>query len=42
MDAKELYLSPRTVGTHLSSIYQKLGVTSRAAAVRFASEHNLV
>ena len=40
--AQELYLSPRTVSTHLSSIYHKLEVTSRAAAVRFASEHNLL
>lgn len=40
--AQTLFLSPRTVSTHLTSIYHKLGVASRAAAVRFASEHNLV
>jgi DNA-binding NarL/FixJ family response regulator len=40
--AQRLFLSPRTVSTHLTSIYHKLGVESRAAAVRFASEHNLV
>jgi DNA-binding NarL/FixJ family response regulator len=40
--AERLFLSPRTVSTHLTSIYHKLGVASRAAAVRFASEHNLV
>jgi DNA-binding CsgD family transcriptional regulator len=40
--AERLYLSPRTVSTHLTSIYHKLGVASRAAAARFASEHNLV
>jgi predicted ATPase/DNA-binding CsgD family transcriptional regulator len=40
--AKELFLSPRTVETHLTSIYHKLGVSSRAAAVRFALEHGLV
>jgi DNA-binding NarL/FixJ family response regulator len=40
--AERLFLSPRTVSTHLTSIYHKLGVGSRAAAVRFASEHNLV
>jgi DNA-binding CsgD family transcriptional regulator len=39
--AKELYLSPRTIDTHLTSVYQKLGVSSRAAATRFALEHGL-
>jgi predicted ATPase/DNA-binding CsgD family transcriptional regulator len=40
--AEQLVIAPRTVGTHLSSIYQKLGVSSRAAATRFAVEHGLV
>jgi predicted ATPase/DNA-binding NarL/FixJ family response regulator len=40
--AQELFLSPRTVSTHLTSIYHKLGVATRAAAVRFASEYNIV
>ncbi len=39
--AAELFLSPRTVETHLTSIYHKLGVTSRAGATRFALEHDL-
>ena len=39
--AKELFISPNTVNRHLNSIYHKLGVTSRAAAARFAAEHNL-
>ena len=39
--AKRLFLSPRTIDTHLSSIYHKLGVSSRAAAVRFALEQGL-
>ena len=39
--AKELIVSPRTVETHLTSIYHKLGVTSRTAATRFALEHGL-
>ena len=39
--AEELVLSPRTVHTHLSSIYSKLGITSRSAATRYAIEHRL-
>jgi DNA-binding CsgD family transcriptional regulator len=39
--AAELFLSPRTIDTHLTSIYHKLGVTSRAAATRVALEHDL-
>jgi len=39
--AERLYLSPRTITTHLTSIYTKLGVASRLAAARFASEHRL-
>jgi predicted ATPase/DNA-binding CsgD family transcriptional regulator len=39
---QELFISPNTVNRHLNSIYRKLGVSSRAAATRFASEHNLV
>jgi predicted ATPase/DNA-binding SARP family transcriptional activator/DNA-binding CsgD family transcriptional regulator len=38
--ANEIFVSPRTVETHLTSIYHKLGVSSRAAATRFALEHN--
>jgi predicted ATPase/DNA-binding CsgD family transcriptional regulator len=40
--AHRLFLSPRTVHRHLSSIYRKLGVSSRSAATRFALEHGLV
>jgi DNA-binding CsgD family transcriptional regulator len=39
--AERLFLSPRTIGQHLRSIYNKLGVSSRAAATRFAVEHGL-
>ena len=40
--AERLYLSPRTVGQHLRSIYQKLGVPSRAAAVKEAVGRGLI
>src|SRR3954451_15876439 len=40
--AQELSISPRTVHRHLSSIYSKLGVSTRTAAARAAGEHGLV
>ncbi len=40
--AEQLVISPRTVNNHLTSIYSKLGVSSRAAATRYAMEHHLV
>jgi DNA-binding CsgD family transcriptional regulator len=40
--AQRLFVSPRTVNWHLGSVYRKLGSSSRAEAVRFASEHNLL
>jgi ATP/maltotriose-dependent transcriptional regulator MalT len=40
--AEQLIVSPRTVNFHLSSIYSKLGVSSRAAATRYAVEQHLV
>jgi DNA-binding NarL/FixJ family response regulator len=39
--AEQLVISPRTVNSHLTSIYNKLGVDSRTAASRFAVEHQL-
>jgi predicted ATPase/DNA-binding CsgD family transcriptional regulator len=38
---QRLFLSPRTVDWHLSSIYTKLGVRSRTEAARFAIRHGL-
>jgi predicted ATPase/DNA-binding CsgD family transcriptional regulator len=40
--AEQLVISPRTVDTHLTSIYSKIGVSSRSAATRYALEHHLV
>ena len=40
--AAELYLSAKTVSRHLSNIFTKIGVTSRAAATAFAFEHSIV
>ena len=40
--ADQLWISRRTVGQHLRSIYTKLDVPSRAAATRFAVEHDLL
>jgi DNA-binding NarL/FixJ family response regulator len=40
--AKRLIVSVRTVNAHVRSIYRKLGVSSRAAAGRFAAEHDLI
>ena len=39
--AERLVISPRTVHSHLNSIYSKLGISSRSAATRYAMEHDL-
>ena len=40
--AAELVLSERTVERHVSNIFAKLGVSTRAAATAWAYEHRLV
>jgi DNA-binding CsgD family transcriptional regulator len=40
--AKELVVSEKTVARHVSNIFAKLGVPSRAAATAYAYEHGLV
>jgi DNA-binding NarL/FixJ family response regulator len=39
---ERLFISPRTVGAHMRSIFSKLNVNSRAAAARIAGEQRLV
>jgi DNA-binding NarL/FixJ family response regulator len=40
--AAALVVSVRTVDRHVSNIYAKLGVSSRAAATSYAYQHGLV
>jgi ATP/maltotriose-dependent transcriptional regulator MalT len=40
--AEQLVIGLVTVNSHVRSIYSKLGVTSRAAATRYALEHHLL
>lgn len=40
--AEKLVISRRTVNTHLTSIYNKLGVNSRTGATRHALDHKLI
>ncbi|HYX82124.1 MAG TPA: response regulator transcription factor, partial [Gemmatimonadales bacterium] len=40
--AKELFISKKTVGTHLEHIFTKLGVRSRAQAIAVAYRNELV
>ncbi len=40
--SQELWVSEHTVKFHLTNIYRKLGVPNRAAAIRYAFDHQLV
>ena len=40
--AAALYLSDKTIARHLSNIFTKIGVATRAAATAYAFEHDLV
>ncbi len=40
--ARRLVVTPRTIASHVEHIYTKLGVSSRAQATLFATQHGLV
>src|SRR6476620_6928436 len=40
--AQELFISEKTVASHVSHIFTKLTVTSRSAATAYAYDHHLV
>ena len=40
--AEELFVSPRTVTTHITRMYAKLGISNRAEAVAIALRAGLV
>jgi DNA-binding NarL/FixJ family response regulator len=40
--AADLFLSEKTVARHVSNIFTKLGVSTRAAATAYAYEHELL
>lgn len=40
--ADELVVSPRTIDTHVTNVFTKLGVSSRSSATAYAYLHNLV
>jgi HD-GYP domain-containing protein (c-di-GMP phosphodiesterase class II) len=40
--ARTLVIAPKTAGNHIQSIYEKTGVTTRAAASVFAMQHGLL
>jgi DNA-binding NarL/FixJ family response regulator len=40
--ARDLAITPKTAEHHIEHIYDKIGVSSRAAAAMFAMEHDLL
>jgi DNA-binding NarL/FixJ family response regulator len=40
--AQRLVVTPKTAANHIEHIYTKLGVSSRAAATLYATQHGLV
>jgi DNA-binding NarL/FixJ family response regulator len=40
--ASRIHMSERTVEFHITNIYDKLGVTTRPSAVRWAQEHGFL
>jgi DNA-binding NarL/FixJ family response regulator len=42
MIARDLGLAEKTVARHVSNIFTKIGVPSRAAATAYAYEHHLI
>jgi HD-GYP domain-containing protein (c-di-GMP phosphodiesterase class II)/DNA-binding CsgD family transcriptional regulator len=40
--ASRLFVTPKTISSHVQHIYAKLGVSSRARATHFATQHGLV
>ena len=40
--ARELGISPKTVGNHIERVYSKLGVSNRAGAAMYAMQYGIV
>jgi DNA-binding CsgD family transcriptional regulator len=40
--AEKLFLSPHTINRHLTTVYSKIGVSSRTEAARYAHKHGLL
>ena len=38
----DLFISEKTVARHMSNVFTKLGLSSRAAATAYAYEHDLL